>query len=940
MMLAPASQASTTTIEQNYTFAPPTVEPIKVDGQWFDQVVMDNCPVAGEIGQPALPTYRARILLPYGHEVVSVEATTGPSTTVGTGLNLPPVEDPFVLSTPPDKIPPLYIDQAAYTSTEKLPQTRFSVGSVQSFRGYRVLFVELTPVDYTPSTGELAYYSDIQLTVVTEESGPTSLVRALAKDAAAIEARVDNSAQLSSYPAISAPTSRAYDLLIICPDEFEDAYQPLKNQHDMDGTPTEIHTLSMIGSNDPHTIRNHIRDEYLTNGISMVLIGADDDLIPALDVYIRVDFSDGSNITEYDLPADFYYACLDGTFNYDGDAFWGEPNDGEGGGEIDLLPEVGASRISAESVDEVNNMVNKTLWYLTTNEPYLSKVLLVGEQLGFAGLGEYGGYAMDEMVNGAQSHGLTTCGFPDDQYDIDKLYDMSWMPNNHWPYSEIINAINSGVHIVDHLGHSYIGYAMKTDTSIVKNQLTNTQYGFLYAEGCSAGKFDGYDCWAEYVTAKLATGGFACMANARLGLGSRTTLHPVHWFNREFWDAVYNSDEGATTIGLAQLDARFDIAPYVTNNKAMRWTYYETTLFADPAVSIKSVSSLAIMFPDGTPSVVEPLKDTSFSVTVTGIGEGQIVPGSGLLHCRVNGSDSMTVPMTAVKSDAFQATIPGLDCDEVAEYWISVEETATGRRYAPDPSSPLTALASTEEVMVFEDNFETDQGWTTEGLWSRGVPQGGGGQELQYPAPDPTDGCDGPNVMGYNLAGDYENSIPGTHVTSPAIDCGGMANTRLRFCRWLGVEQPGYDEATVCISVDGAHWTELWQNTAVIADLEWQELEYDVSDIADGQSEVYLRWTMGPTDVGLAYCGWNIDNVQLVALHCESWICGDIDGSGAPADIADLVFLVGYMFNAGPAPPVMEACNVDGIGGLLIDIADLVYLVAFMFESGPEPVCQ
>ena len=29
------------------------------------------------------------------------------------------------------------------------------------------------------------------------------------------------------------------------------------------------------------------------------------------------------------MPADLYYACLDGPYNYDGDGNWGEPHDGK-----------------------------------------------------------------------------------------------------------------------------------------------------------------------------------------------------------------------------------------------------------------------------------------------------------------------------------------------------------------------------------------------------------------------------------------------------------------------------------------------------------------------------------------------------------------------------------------------------------------------------------
>jgi hypothetical protein len=42
------------------------------------------------------------------------------------------------------------------------------------------------------------------------------------------------------------------------------------------------------------------------------------------------------------------------------------------------------------------------------------------------------------------------------------------------------------------------------------------------------------------------------------------------------------------------------------------------------------------------------------------------------------------------------------------------------------------------------------------------------------------------------------------------------------------------------------------------------------------------------------------------------------------------------MFTGGDAPPDMEAANVDGFNG--IDIADLVYLVDYMFTGGPAPL--
>ena len=64
---------------------------------------------------------------------------------------------------------------------------------------------------------------------------------------------------------------------------------------------------------------------------------------------------------------------------------------------------------------------------------------------------------------------------------------------------------------------------------------------------------------------------------------------------------------------------------------------------------------------------------------------------------------------------------------------------------------------------------------------------------------------------------------------------------------------------------------------------------------------------------------------------------GDIDGEGNIADIADLVFLVTYMFDGGPPPPCYENADING-DGVGPDISDLVYMVTYMFGGGPAPV--
>jgi C1A family cysteine protease len=75
---------------------------------------------------------------------------------------------------------------------------------------------------------------------------------------------------------------------------------------------------------------------------------------------------------------------------------------------------------------------------------------------------------------------------------------------------------------------------------------------------------------------------------------------------------------------------------------------------------------------------------------------------------------------------------------------------------------------------------------------------------------------------------------------------------------------------------------------------------------------------------------------------CCLGLRANVDGDPLDAvDIADLVYLVDYMFSGGPEPECWREANVDGnlIGDLqeTVDIADMVYLVDFMFNGGPEP---
>lgn len=83
-----------------------------------------------------------------------------------------------------------------------------------------------------------------------------------------------------------------------------------------------------------------------------------------------------------------------------------------------------------------------------------------------------------------------------------------------------------------------------------------------------------------------------------------------------------------------------------------------------------------------------------------------------------------------------------------------------------------------------------------------------------------------------------------------------------------------------------------------------------------------------------------VDWLELRVRLCCQGCCelvGDVNHDGTGPDIADLVYLVSFMFQNGPPPPCLEEADINGDGSGP-DIADLVHFVNYMFQGGPPPV--
>ena len=568
-----------------YSFEQPTTQKISIENTWYDEVSMPDVFITGNPGEPCLPIKGSSLLLPQGSSVESITVVPGEKRIVGRNCYVKPVGDIVPVSEQDQVLAPT-ADAEIYSSDVEFPGTLFSSVGVYQFRGYSILVLELYPVQYNPVSGELWYYTDLTVDVSLSQDGHTSSTyRGLESDKQTVINKVDNPQVVSTYLPSEMSTMDSYDLLILTTDALKQGFEPLKNAHDYEGVSTVIKTLSDVGGSSTEDIRDYIRDAYTDWGIEYVLLGGDSNVVPARMLWV-LGMDEGVTPYETYMPSDLYYGCLDGTYNYDGDDKWGEPTDGEGGGDVDLFAEVYVGRACVDTVSDVSQFVSKTVDYITRDpeDPYFSEVCMAGEYLGNYGVSSWGGNHLDQLIDTCSDDGYTTVGVPSDTYLITKLYDREW-PGNDWPKSEIKSIINNGVHIINHDGHAYYGYNLKMDIDDVYD-LANDKYCFIYSHGCMSGGFDnpeGYDCIAEHFTVKTEHAAVAVIMNARYGwFWSYSTDGDSQRFNREYWDAVFAED--MSEMGKANQDSKEDNIPIITRS-CIRWCYYQLNLFGDPSLA-------------------------------------------------------------------------------------------------------------------------------------------------------------------------------------------------------------------------------------------------------------------------------------------------------------------------------------------------------------------
>lgn len=628
-------------------FEAPTLETVGTE----TRVKVTNCEISRRVGEPVLPFRVVRLVLPPDSEVTGVvaqpegppisrpgfwrvEHSRAPTPTPGSGIPitaLPALDEPN---------PSIYRSDATY------PAASAELASVQRMNGYDIAFVRVFPVACHPLSGRLLSHSRVRVTVklAPRRSSAEAPLRSRRPEAVRqrLAREVANPEAVADYVISAAGSAPGFDYLLITRSNLVAAFQPLVNQKVLDGLAVKVMTVEAItnsyaGRDAAEKIRNYIRYAYTNWGIDYVLLGGDVATVPCRYGYAYM----GALTTDYRVPTDLYYACLDGSWDRNGNNIFGEPTDGEAGGEVDLLAEVYVGRAPVDTAAEAGIFVQKTLRYETGMHPHRTNVLFMAEYLGNSPAGPSQGWDMF----------VPLLPFFTNTYQIARLDDAPFT-TARWTAADAIAAMNTSPHLALFNGHGETDAMMRLFTDDV--DLMTNQWPFLtYSVGCNAGEFDNDkfspDCIGEELVKRHERGAFAAILNSRLGWYDPT--NEWRWsgeFQIHFFRELLTN--GNPRLGVANQLSKHDMIGHVETSGLMtyRWCYFEITLFGDPHVAWQTPPALSQLIVSSVHGGASPAAGTSAypagRVVTCAVTNSPLSGSTGTQYVCVGWSGSGSVP--------------------------------------------------------------------------------------------------------------------------------------------------------------------------------------------------------------------------------------------------------------------------------------------------------
>ena len=311
------------------------------------------------------------------------------------------------------------------------------------------------------------------------------------------------------------------------------------------------------------------------------------------------------------------------------------------------------------------------------------------------------------------------------------------------------------------------------------------------------------------------------------------------------------------------------------------------------------IGSAIAEFVDPLPSASDPFSNVDVRVRLEAIFS-TLDPSTATLVVEAEGSPTDRRAMTLEGDGSLTASFETGACGTTVTISFEIETTDGVLLSITEPSPEAWSIDVVEESILFEDDAETNLGWTlgipeddaTTGVWERVDPNGTDAQP-EEDASDPGTICfvTGQGSVGGSLG---ENDVDGgrTTLVSPPIALGAQASTiTLDFAYWYSNNtgaSPNADSMLVEASLNGNTWNQIlessqsasvWRTARISLEtggaVETVQFRFEASDLGDG-SVVEAA----------------IDDVKVLASSCSDAICPadfNLDGSINGVDLGLLL---------------------------------------------------
>ena len=296
-----------------------------------------------------------------------------------------------------------------------------------------------------------------------------------------------------------------FDLLIIAPNDFGPALQPLQQHKNATGINTQIVSLEYIYQNyqgdEPEKVKKCIADYKQNYDAKYVMLVGDCDKFPVRYICRDVPVAKGYQ------ACDLYYSDLyksDGSFdNWDGNGngLYAQLDGTSSANNIDNVdwhPDVAVARVPASTVGEVINYVGKVINYELNayNSDWFKRALLVtGDWGDSTGIKDYIATHYLSGFTIIKHYHTTEWLF----YPIDTTNPNTIAASMDKRAQPMTNYINQGVGFINYYGHGSLDdFSWVYDKRHLDDLNTSDKLPVIFAAACQTGEFAPAPPWQDY----------------------------------------------------------------------------------------------------------------------------------------------------------------------------------------------------------------------------------------------------------------------------------------------------------------------------------------------------------------------------------------------------------------------------------------------------------